>query len=197
MINKLNTQLKVNLTSSEIFDLINPSVWTVVSASTIENLKAMNNISQGSAVAISKNMLLTNYHVIEKRPYVLIKHGEQLAEAVIYAGDKQSDRCILVIESIEFKPVKGFTTYNQLSIGDNVYSIGSPQGLENSLGQGIISGKRELDEQKIIQTTAHVSPGSSGGGLFDCSGNLIGITTFKVIGSEGLNFAIPIEDFTK
>lgn len=194
---ELNTQLKVNLTSSEIFDLVNPSVWTVVAASTIENLKAMNNISQGSAVAISKNMLLTNFHVIDKRPYVLIKHGEQFAEAMIYAGDKQSDRCILIVESIELKPVEGFTKYNQLSIGDTVYSVGSPQGLENSLGQGIVSGKREVDEQRIIQATAHVSHGSSGGGLFDCSGNLIGITTFKVIDGEGLNFAIPVEDFTK
>lgn len=194
---ELNTQLKVNLTSSEIFDLINPSVWTVVAASTIDNLKAMNNISQGSAVAISKNMLLTNYHVIDKKPYVLIKHGEQFAEAAIYAGDKQSDRCILITESIELKPVKGFTKYNQLSVGDIVYSVGSPQGLENTLAQGIISGKRELDKQKIIQTTAPMSRGSSGGGLFDCSGNLIGITTSKIIEGEGLNFAISIEEFTK
>ncbi|HUU17673.1 MAG TPA: trypsin-like peptidase domain-containing protein [Sedimentisphaerales bacterium] len=193
----LNTQLKVNLTSADIFDLINPSVWTVISASTIENLKALNNISLGSAVAISKNMLLTNYHVINKRPYVLIKHGQKIAEARIYAGDEQSDRCILINESIELKPVKGFRKYNLLSVGDNVYSVGSPQGLENSLGQGIISGKRELDNQRIIQTTAHISQGSSGGGLFDCSGNLIGITTFKIIDGEGLNFAIPIEDFTQ
>jgi len=193
----LNTQLKIVLTPSQIFDLINPSVWTVISASTIENLKAMNNISLGSAVAISKNMLLTNYHVINKRPYVLIKHGEQIAEARIYAGDEQSDRCILINEIIELKPIKGFRKYNLLSVGDNVYSVGSPQGLENSLGQGIISGKRELDDQRIIQTTAHISQGSSGGGLFDCSGNLIGITTFKIIDGEGLNFAIPIEDFTK
>jgi hypothetical protein len=193
----LNTQLKENLTPSEIFSLINPSIWTVVSASTIENLKSMNNISLGSAIAISKNMLLTNYHVIDERPYVLIKHGEQFAEAVIYAGDKQSDRCILITKSIELKPVKGSRKYDQLSVGDIVYSIGSPQGLENSLGQGIISGKRELGEQKIIQMTAPISQGSSGGGLFDCSGNLIGITTFKIIDGEGLNFAIPIEDFTK
>ena len=194
---ELNTQLKDALTPSEIFGLVNPSVWVVFSASTIENLKAMNNISQGSAIAINKNTLLTNYHVIDKRPYILIKHGEQFAAAVIYAGDKQSDRCILIVESIELKPVKGFMKYNQLSVGDTVYSIGSPQGLENSLGQGIVSGKREVDEQKIIQTTAHVSPGSSGGGLFDSYGNLIGITTFKVIDSEGLNFAIPVEDFTR
>ncbi len=193
----LNSQLKKDLTPAQVFDLLNPSVWAVISAATKENLKAMNNVSLGSAVVISNNKLLTNWHVVEKKPYVLIKHGEQFVEANIYAGDKQTDRCILSVENIELKPVKAFRKYDSLSIGEAVYSIGSPQGLENTLGQGIISGKRELDESMIIQTTAQVSPGSSGGGLFDSYGNLIGITTFKVIESEGLNFAIPVEDFTR
>ena len=193
----LNMHLKTVLTPSQIFGLINPSVWTVISASTAENLKAMNNVSIASAVAISENKLLTNHHIIDKRPYVLIKQGEQFAEVMIYAGDKQRDQCILLSKDIKLKPVKGFRKYNQLSVGDTVYSVGSPQGLENSLGQGIVSGKRKLDEQKIIQTTAPISHGSSGGGLFDRSGNLIGITTFKIIDSESLNFAISIEDFTQ
>jgi S1-C subfamily serine protease len=194
---ELNKRLGVVLTPSKIFDLVDPFVWTVISASTIENLKSMNKISLASAVAVSKNILLTNYHVIDKRPYVIIKHGEQIAEAKIYAGDKRSDRCILIVKDIKLKPVKGFREYNSLSVGESVFSVGSPQGLENTLGQGIISGKRELDEQKIIQTTAQISQGSSGGGLFDSSGNLIGITTFKVLESEGLNFAIPIEEFAR
>jgi S1-C subfamily serine protease len=154
-------------------------------------------VSLGSAVAISNDKLLTNWHVIEKMPYILIKHGEQFTEATIYAGDKQTDRCILTVKNIDLKPIKAFRKYDSLSVGEAVYSIGSPQGLENTLGQGIISGKRELDKSKIIQTTAQVSPGSSGGGLFDSYGNLIGITTFKVVDSEGLNFAIPVEDFTR
>lgn len=192
----LNSQLKKELNPAQVFDFLNPSVWAVISAATKENLKAMNNVSLGSAVVIRNNKLLTNWHVVEKMPYVLIKHGEQFVEANIYAGDKQTDRCILSVDNIDLKPVKAFRKYDSLIIGEAVYSIGSPQGLENTLGQGIISGKRELDESMIIQTTAQVSPGSSGGGLFDSYGNLIGITTFKVIDSEGLNFAIPVEDFT-
>lgn len=193
----LNSQLKKELSPAKIFDLLNPSVWAVICAATKENLKTMNNVSLGSAVAISNDKLLTNWHVIEKMPYIVIKHGEQFTEATIYAGDKKTDRCILIVKNIELKPVKAFRTYESLSVGEAVYSIGSPQGLENTLGQGIISGKRELDKSNIIQTTAQVSPGSSGGGLFDLYGNLIGITTFKVAESEGLNFAIPIEEFTK
>lgn len=194
---ELSMQLKRNLTSAGLYNLVNPSIWVVVSATTSENLNAMNNISLGSAVAISKNILLTNYHVIEKRPYVIIKHGDLVAEASIYAGDKEVDRCVLLVKNIELEPVKGFREYDTLTVGEPVYSVGSPQGLENSLGQGIVSGKREVGGQKIIQTTAHVSHGSSGGGLFDSSGNLIGITTFKISDSEGLNFAIPIESFTR
>jgi hypothetical protein len=193
----INRRLKKSLPPSEIFDLVNTSVWTVISASTVDNLKAMNNISLASAVAITDQNLLTNYHVIEKSPYVVVKHGERFAKAMVISGDKQTDRCILKIEKATATPVKGFRKYNTLNIGETVYSVGSPKGLENTLGKGIISGKRELYNLKLIQTTAQISKGSSGGGLFDSFGNLIGITTFKIVESEGLNFAISIEDFSQ
>jgi len=193
---ELSMQLKENLTSSGLFNLVNPSIWVVASSTTSENLNAMNNTSLGSAVAISKNMLFTNYHVIKKKPYIIIKHGDMFKEASIYVGDEKTDRCVLLVKNIELEPVKGYREYDTLTVGESVYSVGSPQGLENSLGQGIISGKRKFGNQEIIQTTAHISSGSSGGGLFDSSGNLIGITTFKISDSEGLNFAIPIESFT-
>jgi hypothetical protein len=193
----LNRQIMSNLTPSEVFNLVNPSVWTVISASSAANLKAMNNISLASAVAISENELLTNYHVIDERHYVVVKHGERFEEATIISGDRQTDRCILHVKNVKLKPVKGLRKYDNLAIGETVYSVGSPKGLENTLGQGIISGKRELSELKLIQTTAQISKGSSGGGLFDRFGNLIGITTFKMADSEGLNFAIAIDNFTQ
>jgi len=96
---------------------------------------------------------------------------------------------------VTLRPVPGFRRYGSLTIGESVYSVGSPKGLENTLGQGIISGKRELSGLKLIQTTAQILKGSSGGGLFDRFGNLIGITTFKLADSEGLNFAIAIDSF--
>ena len=194
---EIKSQLKKNLSPSQIFDFVNPSVWTVISASTVENLKMMNNISLASAVAISDKRLLTNYHVIEKRPYVLVKHGEKFAKAMVISGDKQKDRCILNVENVKLKPVRGFRKYDSLVIGEKVYSVGSPKGLENTLGDGIISGKRQFSNLNLVQTTAQISKGSSGGGLFDSFGNLIGITTFKIVESEGLNFAISIEDFIR
>jgi hypothetical protein len=191
----LNKHLTSNLTPSEVFNLINPSVWTVISASSSANLRAMNNVSLASGVAISENEILTNYHVIEKRPYVVVKKGEQFERATVISGDKSTDRCIIHVENVTLRPVPGFRKYESLTIGESVYSVGSPKGLENTLGQGIISGKRESAGLKLIQTTAQISKGSSGGGLFDRFGNLIGITTFKLSDSEGLNFAIAIDNF--
>ncbi|MEI9477824.1 MAG: trypsin-like peptidase domain-containing protein [Deltaproteobacteria bacterium] len=193
----LSRSLTSNLTTSEVFKLVNPSVWTVIAASSAANLKAMNDIALGSAVAISENKLLTNYHLIEDRPYVVIKYGERFESATIISEDKQTDRCILNVANVTLKPAEGIRKYSSLLIGETVYSVGSPKGLENTLGQGIISGKREFGKVNLIQTTAQISKGSSGGGLFDRFGNLIGITTFKVVDSEGLNFAVAIEDFTK
>jgi hypothetical protein len=191
----LSRQFMSNLTPPEVFNLVNPSVWTVISASSAANLKAMNNISLASAVAISEKKLLTNYHVIEERPYAVVKQEGIFEKAMIISGDRQTDRSVIHVENVILKPVRGFRKYESLTIGETVYSVGSPKGLENTLGQGIISGKRELGELKLIQTTAQISKGSSGGGLFDRFGNLIGITTFKMADSEGLNFAIAIDNF--
>ena len=57
--------------------------------------------------------------------------------------------------------------------------------------------KRVIDVRRYLQTTAAISPGSSGGGLFDASGNLVGITTMTLRGTQNINFAIPAEDFWK
>jgi len=89
----------------------------------------------------------------------------------------------------------GEMPYGDIRVGEPVYTIGSPRRLERSLGQGIVSGVRHLDGVTFIQTTAQISPGSSGGGLFDAAGNLIGVTTKTLKQSQGLNFAIAIDEY--
>ena len=197
-------QLKKNLTPPELFEQVSPSVWIVISAPSeisapyAANLKNMlYTLALGSAVAVTENRLLTNYHLIAERPYVIVKHEETFEKATIISGDMETDRCVLYVPNGGLKPVKGTKNYNNLTIGETVYTIGSPNGLENTLGQGIISGKREVLDLKLIQTTAPISKGSSGGGLFDSCGNFIGVTTFKLIDSESLNFAIAVENFTQ
>lgn len=73
-----------------------------------------------------------------------------------------------------------------------MYAVGSPRGLELTISDGIISQLRG-EHTNLIQTTASISPGSSGGGLFNLRGELIGITTFNVTGGQNLNFALPVE----
>jgi serine protease Do len=84
-----------------------------------------------------------------------------------------------------------------LEIGEKLYSIGAPLGLELTLSDGLLSAKRALSGSHLIQTTAPISPGSSGGGLFDAYGNLVGITTFLLKNSENLNFAIAAQGYLK
>jgi S1-C subfamily serine protease len=81
-------------------------------------------------------------------------------------------------------------------VGETVYTIGSPKGLVNTLGSGLVSGLRRSDgDVELIQISAPLSEGSSGGGLFDDRGNLIGVTTFTIRDSQNLNFAIAASQF--
>jgi len=104
---------------------------------------------------------------------------------------------VLVAETDQFSPVQHIRSFDSLQIGEPVITIGSPGGFSNTLSNGIISQLRLLDGQKLVQTTAAISGGSSGGGLFDAKGNLIGITTFKIRDAESLNFAISIDEYLK
>ena len=183
------------LNSNKVFEVASRSVWIVAAAQSEADFHMKRNVAFGSAVAVTKSQLLTNCHIVDKRPLVWIKQAETIERARVVSADGQTDRCILSVDREFLTPTVGIRRYAELKIGENVYTIGSPSGLENSLGQGIISGLRRLDAQRMVQTTAQISPGSSGGGLFDKSGNLIGITTFKLQESQGLNFAIAAEDY--
>lgn len=82
-----------------------------------------------------------------------------------------------------------------LKIGEAVYAVGAPQGLELSLSDGIVLQLRG-SSPPFIQTTAAISPGSSGGGLFDSEARLVGFTTLYIDSGQSLNFAMPVEWLT-
>ena len=93
----------------------------------------------------------------------------------------------------------GVRAYKDLKVGERAFTIGSPAGFESTLGEGLVSGLREEEGLHYVQTSAPISPGSSGGGLFDQHGNLIGITTLIYVGeqriNQSLNFAIAGDEF--
>ena len=116
-------------------------------------------------------------------------------KAEVASADRSTDRCYLRVLDGELEPVQGFRDYASLAVGETVYTIGSPKGMVNTLGNGLVSGLRKSDDTQFIQITAPVSKGSSGGGLFDDRGNLIGVTTFTIQDSQNLNFAIAASQF--
>jgi S1-C subfamily serine protease len=94
------------------------------------------------------------------------------------------------------EPVAGLRDYTTLTVGEVVFTIGSPKGLVNTLSHGLLSGlRRSEDNVEYIQISAPVSEGSSGGGVFDDRGNLIGVITFTIPDSQNLNFAIAASQF--
>jgi S1-C subfamily serine protease len=156
-------------------------------------------VSQGSAVAVSTTELVTNCHVVEGALKLSLKQDKQQWPARLVRADPASDRCIVTGEGLMAQPVVGVRSYESLEVGEPVYTLGSPVGLELTLSNGIISGRRDAKERHYVQTTAPISPGSSGGGLFDARGNLVGVTTLVLVGREhlnqALNFAIPADAF--
>jgi len=81
-----------------------------------------------------------------------------------------------------------------LSVGDRVFAIGSPLGLERTVTEGILSTKtRQIAGELYMQTTAQINPGNSGGPLFNLRGEVVGVTNMKLTFGEGLGFAIPVE----
>jgi S1-C subfamily serine protease len=107
-----------------------------------------------------------------------------------------ADRCVLRTDEKLAAWVR-VRSFESVAVGERAYSIGTPIGLELTLGEGVVSSKRTPEDRRYIQTSAPISPGSSGGGLFDAQGNLLGITTFHVVGAQNLNFAIAAEEYVK
>lgn len=183
-----NSQL-VKLNPENIYELASNSVVVVMSFE-----ESSDSISQGSGVVIQENTVATNCHVIgdHNATIILFKGEAYFAESV--SGNESLDYCIVRTSNLPATSAQ-IGSFNTISPGQRVYSIGSPRGLELTIGEGLVSGLREEKFSPIpfIQTTAPISPGSSGGGLFDEYGRVIGITTFYLENSQNINFAVPIQ----
>ncbi len=169
-------------------------------------------VARGSGVVVSKKKVATNCHVISGAQQITVRRaaGARAPEtfrliAKLIAQDAERNLCLLFVarssDSLAAKPVS-LGSARDVSIGDEVYAIGAPEGLKLSLSRGIISQlRRDSGENTapVIQTDAAVPPRSSGGGLFDQQGKLIGITTVKASGGDtrGFSFAIPVEWVTE
>jgi tetratricopeptide (TPR) repeat protein len=174
-------------TASEVFDSVSSSI--VVIRTYDASGKSM---KLGSGVAIASELIATNCHVIKDAAKIhVVRQGQEYLAAVRHS-DWDRDVCTLTVSGINAPAVVTGTT-NHLKVGARVYAIGAPKGLELTLSEGIISSLRPVEGGQYLQITAPISPGSSGGGLFDEEGRLIGLPTFYLSEGQQLNFAVPVE----
>ena len=155
-------------------------------------------IAQGSGFLISNDgMILTNYHVIAEGSSAVVKLPDGTLYVVdgVLASDKVRDVAVIKVHGSNFRTLT-LGNSDQLQVGEEVVAIGNPLSLESTVSNGILSGIRTVEEEggKFLQVTTPISPGSSGGPLFNMAGEVIGITTMYLKGGENLNFAIPIND---
>jgi hypothetical protein len=179
----------------EVFAAVEDSIYLLLASATAQALAAGEG-SLGSAVAIDKHLVLTNCHVVEGAPFMTLvdEATEEEMEVELISADPETDRCILRTDAW-LRPIQAIRPADSLTVGERVYSIGNPSGLSKTFAEGLISGVREDGGVTLVQTSAPISPGSSGGALVDASGALVGITTFLLRDTQNLNFAISASAF--
>lgn len=180
------------LDPSEVFSKVAPSVWAVRGLDANERP-----ITYGSGVVIESGRLVTNCHVLAKAKAIQVRRSNVAYFGKLEHADVERDLCIISVAQFT-APAVAIVPLASIRVGQRAYAIGNPETLDLTLSEGLISGVRSEDPRvPPVQTSAPISPGSSGGGLFDDQGRLIGITTLSVIGrakvAQNLNFAVPAE----
>jgi serine protease Do len=173
------------------------------SGGTAKNIAALENAvvtveatgSLGSGFYIDKSgYLLTDYHVVKDTKYVKVKFrsGEKIVGEVVRVNAAR-DVALIKTDPIDFAPLSIRFTPGQA--GEDVYAIGSPMGLSNSLSKGIVSSLRRLKEQNYVQSDVGITHGSSGGPLLDANGAVLGMSDLTVtVTGDNLNLFIPITE---
>lgn len=190
------------LSPQEIFKRVSPSVFVVESLDSqgtvlalgsgvaVNLTKSSSRVSSGSPAGV---VVVTNKHVIYGAVAYRIRKGEKVWKATLVRLDQEHDLCALQPELGWSAPPIPVRVSANVQVGERAYTIGAPEGLELTLSEGLISGVRDIDNVHVIQTSAAISHGSSGGGLFDSEGRLIGVTSFFLSEGQNLNFALPGE----
>ena len=179
------------MSANEIYAKVSPSVWRVQTYD-VDGLP----LGFGSGVVIASDTLITNCHVLAKARRVAVKREKISIDAKLEMWDPQRDVCQLKAPNLG-APAVSLGDVSQLQVGQNVFAIGNPKGLDLTMSAGLLSSIRRNDKDQVflLQTSAAISGGSSGGGLFDDNGVLIGLTMLGSVGgdAQNLNFAVPVD----
>jgi len=155
-------------------------------------------LSLGSGFVLKPGFIVSNFHVVEGAGSGIVKLiNEKTTYKItgIAAKDESRDLAILAVEGVTVAGVT-LSSRTSLEIGETVFAVGNPQGLEGTFSQGIISSIRELEDFTLLQITAPISPGSSGGPIADEHGEVVGVAVATIRSGQNLNFAVPIKYVT-
>lgn len=172
----------------EVAKKVSPSVVLLVAED-----KNGQPLAMGSGFVVKDGVVATNLHVLEhaSRGYAkLAERKEKFNIAGTVAIDAARDIALLAVEDIK-APALSVGDSKQLAVGDEVYAVGNPRGLEGTFSAGIISSVRKVGDDSLLQITAPISPGSSGGPVVNSKGDVIGVAVATFKGGQNLNFAIP------
>ena len=150
-------------------------------------------LSLGSGFFVRDNEIASNLHVVEgaESGYArLVGQRTKYEIEGVIATDPERDLVILGITGTRAS-VLTFGSSDAVQVGEPVYAVGNPQGLEGTFSQGIVSSIRQVGADKLLQITAPISPGSSGGPVLNEKGQVIGVSVATYKGGQNLNFAIP------
>ena len=181
------------LTPAELFAQVAPSVWRVQTLDADGLL-----LGQGSAVVVAPGLLVTNCHVLARARKVQVRRDGQTAAtpARLALWDVQRDLCQLAAAGLP-APFVALGSAGGAAVGQPAYAIGHPKGLDLTMSAGLVSSLRRnaAGQLVLLQTSAAISGGSSGGGLFNEAGELLGLTTIASVtgDAQNLNFAIPVD----
>ena len=202
------------MTTSQVSEMVSPSVVVITTEQVVYSQWSWYGQNQvesgaGSGVIISSDgYILTCAHVVSGASQITVTIGDTDYTATVVGKDDTSDVAVLKIDATGLTPATVGDS-DSLSVGDSVLAVGNPLGeLGGTVTSGIVSalnrsvtiqGTSSTNTMSLIQMDASVSPGNSGGGLFNMNGELIGLVNAKSSSSdaEGLGFAIPINDAIK
>lgn len=179
---------EIKLTPREIAKTTLPSVVLVIIET--DGPEAMR---YGSGFFVKEDVIATNYHVVKGARRGIVKIvGKDLAYEVLglVGVDESGDLALLKLKGVKGTPLL-INQDDSIGIGDAIFAVGNPKGLEGTFSQGIVSSLRKEGGKNLIQITASISQGSSGGALVNEKGEVVGVTTGAIENGQSLNFAIP------
>lgn len=137
---------------------------------------------------------VTNYHVIQEAARLSVKvlDGGEYNDVQLVAADPASDLALMQLPNVRGLPTMPLGSDAQVEVGDRVFVMGNPMGMSGTFTDGMISGKRPLEGVAMLQMSAPISSGSSGGPVMNERGEVIGIATMMVMGGQNLNMAVPV-----